>query len=111
MLKASGCVAVTGDDTGSAKASLVDDNAPPLDSLSLREEENHDVNQLILTRGWWYLEWCSGRNRGCATRVPLLIYGLTLLGVSGVESREGCTKKRVRSRCRRWGWRWRHHYA
>lgn len=55
-----------GDDTGSEKASLVDDNAPPLDSLSLREEENHDVNQLISKNGEWYLEWwCFGRNRGC----------------------------------------------
>lgn len=54
---ASGWVAVIGDDTGSEKASLVDDNAPPLDSLSLREEENHDVNQLISKSGEWYLEW------------------------------------------------------
>ena len=46
-----------GDDTGSEKASLVDVNAPPLDSLSLREEENHEVNQLILKDGEWYLEW------------------------------------------------------
>jgi hypothetical protein len=57
LLKASGCVAVIGDDTGSENASLVDDNAPPLDSLSLREEENHDVSQLILKGGVWYLGW------------------------------------------------------
>jgi len=57
LLKASGWVAVIGDDTGSEKASLVDDNAPPLDSLSLREEENHEVNQLISKNGEWYLEW------------------------------------------------------
>lgn len=56
LLKASGCVAVIGDDTGSENASLVDDNAPPLDSLSLREGENHDTSQLILERGIWYLE-------------------------------------------------------
>lgn len=48
VLKASGCVAVVGDDTGSENASLVDDNAPPLDSFSLREEENRDTSQLIL---------------------------------------------------------------
>ena len=66
LLKASGWLAVIGDDTGSEKASLVDDNAPPRDSLSLREEENHDVNQLISKGGEWYLErWSRGRNRGC----------------------------------------------
>lgn len=52
VLKASGCVAVVGDDTGSENASLVDDSAPPLDSLSLREGENSDINQLILK---WYM--------------------------------------------------------
>jgi hypothetical protein len=57
LLKASGWVAVIGDDTGRAKASLVDDNAPPLDSLSLREEENHEANQLILGSSEWYLGW------------------------------------------------------
>lgn len=66
LLKASGWVAVIGDDTGSEKASLVDDNAPPLDSFSLREEENHDVNQLISKGGEWYLDWwCFSRDRGC----------------------------------------------
>ena len=65
VLKASGCVAVTGDDTGSENASLVDDSAPPLEILSLREEENHDASQLILENGGWYHErWCLGRNRG-----------------------------------------------
>ena len=49
-LKASGCVAVVGDETGSENASFVDDNAPPLDSLSSREGENSDINQLILKR-------------------------------------------------------------
>jgi hypothetical protein len=65
VLKASGWVAVIGDDTGSEKASLVDDSAPPLDSLSLREVENHDANQLISKGGKWYLERRGcGRNRG-----------------------------------------------
>lgn len=49
-LKASGWVAVVGDDTGSEKASLVDDNAPPLESLLLREEEKSETSQLILKR-------------------------------------------------------------
>ena len=66
LLKASGCDGVIGDDTGSENASLVDDNAPPLDSLSLREGKNNDANQLILKGSGWYLEWCCfGRNRGC----------------------------------------------
>jgi len=56
LLKASGCVGVIGDETGSENASLVDDNAPPLDSLSLREVKNNDVSQLILKKGGWYLE-------------------------------------------------------
>lgn len=50
VLKASGWVAVVGDDTGRENASFVDDNAPPLDSLSLREDENSDISQLILMR-------------------------------------------------------------
>ena len=67
VLKASGCVAVVGDETGSANASFIDTSAPPLDSLSFREGENHDVSQPILKGDGGYLEWwCVGRNRGCA---------------------------------------------